>query len=278
MKSLLFCFSILMLCHEVMCQDEGTLQRKARFEKPHSAGIQVAPLFRMGKADYSGGFSVLANYAVRVNRILRVGPAVSFSRFSFQNSLTDSYRKRDVKGNNLFQEAGGYEIYVVKLQGGDLNQLSAGFQFNFNLIPFQEEQKFNVHVGLQPYLLVSHRGAVAASYQIWYANTFPFDEPALWSGGDVTVNETAASPGRSNWDAETTTTGGILISTGIEFSLPENWNLFIYPVLRYTMPVSHIKTAEYPPLQTEGYKNARYPLVKESFSAVGVWMGINYRF
>ncbi|MBN8578159.1 MAG: hypothetical protein J0L66_14535 [Cytophagales bacterium] len=259
-------------------QDEGLIEQKARFERPHSIAVQIGPQFRLGKADYTGGYSISLAYTNRVNRILSLGPSIGFSRFAFQPSLTNSFKKRDVKGNNIFQEDGAYEVYVVTLRGGDLNQYSAGINFKLDLVPFKADQKVRWNIGVEPYLVASSRSEVTATTQVWTANEIPLEDPSLWSGGDVFIDVNSASPGRSNWSSKTELSGGFLASLGVEFMLPGNWSLSAQPMLCYLFPITHIKTANFPRLQNEGYFNSNYPFAKESFITAGVMVAISHNF
>ncbi len=278
MKRLIGLFWLILITFNLHSQDEGLIEQKARFERPHSIGVQVGPLFRLGKADYSSGYSISVAYTSRVNRILSVGPAIAFSRFAFQPALTNSYEKSDVKGNNIFQEDGAYDIYVVTLRGGNLNQLTAGLNFKLDLIPFSSERKISWSVGIQPFLLTNSRSAVSATIYTWYSeNIDPIDDPSLWSGGDISAEEDSSSPGRSNWSSKTEVSGGALITAGVELALPGNWKLQVLPALRYTFPVTHIKTATFPALGSS-LNGSKYPFAKESLTTMGVVAAISYHF
>lgn len=267
-------------------QDEGLIERKTRFERPRSIGVQIGPLFRLGKADYSGGYSISATYTSRVNRILSIGPAIAFSRFAFQPSLTNSFEKSDVKGNNIFQNDVAndpddtmYRLFVVTLRGGNLNQLSAGLNFKLDLVPFKSDQKISWSIGVQPFLLSSNRSEVSATTQIFYSdNIDPLDAPEEWDPSGIFEEINSTSPGRADWSSKTEVSGGTLITAGVELALPGNWKLQIFPTLRYTFPITHIKTATFPALESRGLTSSRFPFAKESLTTIGVVTAISYHF
>jgi hypothetical protein len=279
MKRLIGLSWLILITFNLYSQDEGLIERKARFERPHSLTVQIGPLFRVGKSDYNGGYSVSVAYTSRVNRILSVGPAIAFSRFAFQPSFTNSFEKGDVKGNNIFQADGAFEVYVVTLRGGNLNQLTAGINLKLDLVPFKPDQKFNWSVGIQPFFLANSRSAVSATIYTWYSdNNAPIDPPSLWSGGDVSEEQDSDFPGRSNWSSKSEVSGGMLITAGVEITLPGNWRLQLLPALRYTLPITHVKTATFPRLTSQGLNNSRFPFAKESLTTVGVVAAISYHF
>lgn len=260
-------------------QDEGLIQQKARFERPHSIGVQIGPQFRLGKADYSSGYSVSVAYTTRVNRILSIGPTLAYSRFAFQPSLTNSFEKKDVKGNNIFVDRNTYTAYVATLRGGNLNQLSAGLNLKLDLLPFKPDQKINWSIGIQPFVLANNHSAVSATIQSWSVGTLdPLDDPSLWTDQEESKEENSTSPGRSNWSSQTEISGGALVTAGVELMLPGDWKLQILPTLRYTFPITHVKTATFPAFENEGLKSSRFPFAKESLTTVGVVAAISYHF
>ena len=68
MKRLIGLSWLILITFNLYSQDEGLIERKARFERPHSLTVQIGPLFRVGKSDYNGGYSVSVAYTSRVNR------------------------------------------------------------------------------------------------------------------------------------------------------------------------------------------------------------------
>ncbi|KXK25764.1 MAG: hypothetical protein UZ12_BCD005001527 [Bacteroidetes bacterium OLB12] len=275
---------VTLLAFSLYSQDEGLIERKARFEHPHSIGIQIGPLFRMGKADYKGGYLVSATYTSRVNRILSIGPALTFSRFAFQPSLTNSFEKDGVKGNNIFQEDSlgddgnnylGYAYYVATLRGGNLNQLTAGLNLKLDMMPFKPDRKFNWTVGIQPFLLANSRSEVSGTINTWYLGTV--EDPLEWEKSGEFKEEDSNTPGRSNWASKTEVSGGVLVTAGVEIALPGNWKLQVLPALRYTFPITHVKTATFSPLESS-LNSSRFPFAKESLTTVGVVVAMSYHF
>lgn len=262
---------------QLCCQDEGPLELKPRFENAKSFAVTIGPEFRFrSKADYSGGYFVSASYLKRLNRIITLGPAISFSRYAFDPSSTNSYEKKGVKGNNVFQDVLDiYTMYVVALRGGDLTQLSIGFDVDLNLKPFNPDQKINLSLVVHPFSMVNHRSAISATTVTWVRND-PDDPPTLWNGGDISREEGPQSVGRGLWATQKEFSGGIQSGLKVMVDLPDNWSLHIQPQLRYTLPISHIKTASFQ--SVGGNENARFPIVKERFSTISILVGISHHF
>lgn len=259
-------------------QDEGLIERRTRFEHPHSIGFQIGPLFRLGKADYSGGYEVTIGYSNRINRILTIGPKLSFAKFRFQPSLTNSYSDSDVKGNNVFQsDTSFYEIYVVSFRGGNLTQLSLGLNLKLDFKPYTSGQRIRYYIIAEPFILVSQRSSLSSISRIWYFSQSPSEDSSLWSGGDIEVEEGPNTPGRQKWTSSNELTGGAQLGMGFELELPGNWSVLLQPTLRYTLPITHIKTSSYP-RESLKYSNTNFPMVKESFSTVGILVGLSHHF
>ena len=286
MKRLIGLSWLILITFNLYSQDEGLIERKARFERPHSLTVQIGPLFRVGKSDYNGGYSVSVAYTSRVNRILSVGPAIAFSRFAFQPSYADSYKNGSGKGNNIFQVYDedqmelGYYVYVVNMRGGNLNQFNLGLNTRVNFAPNKVDKKVSVYLLAEPFLLFANRSKVRATTDVWSINSIPFEDPKLWDPDNKEFYEEVSpdSQGRGHWAGKVEITGGINLGFGVEVNLPTNLKLYLQPNLRYTLPISHIKTANYPALSREGYNNPKYPFAKESFASIGVLIGITYNF
>lgn len=268
-------------------QDEGLIERKARFERPHSIAVQIGPQFRLGKADYTGGYSISLAYTNKVNRMLSIGTSIAYTRFAFQPSYANSYENGNGKGNNIFQgynkndDQYEYFVYVVHMLGGNINQFSLGLKTRFDFIPVKADKKVSVYGVAEPFLLVSNRSEVTATTYLWYVDEIPYEDPKSWNPDNRVLYEELGpdSPGHSHWANKTEFAGGINIGLGIEINLPTHWKFCVQPTLRYTLPVTHIKTANYPALnEGNSYNSPKYPFAKESFTSVGVLLGIAHNF
>lgn len=279
-NSIIVSFTLIAVCNSVAwSQDEGTHIKKERITNGECFYLLGGSSFRFNnKSDYSGGLNLEAGFLKRLNRITSVGASITFSKFSFDQSLSNSFGNPDAIGNNIFQEDGGYEVYVVFMDGGNLNLFSGGFDLKFEFIPFNEERKFSAFGLIKPFFLVSKRSDVSASTELWFANTIPFDDPANWSGGDPYENLSSETPGLERWAADTEFCGGVGLGMGLDYSLKSNIKIFIQSTVKFTLPITYIKTNEFPPSRNDGYYHPDYPFVKEGFSTINLSIGVSYYF
>ncbi len=282
-NSIILSFILIAVCSSAAwSQEEGAVSKRERIAKGKSIYLLGGPSFRFNnKSDYSGGFNLEAGFLKRLNRITSVGASLTFTKFNFDQSLSNSFDYPDAIGNNVFQEDGGYETYVVFMKGGNLNLFSGGLDFKFEFIPFNEERKISVFGLVKPFFLVSSRSAVSASTELWYSNTIPFTlpyDPDNWSGGDPYENLSSDTPGLERWAADTEFSGGVGLGIGLDYSLKSNLKIFMQSTVKFTLPITHIKTNAFPPSRNDGYYHPDYPFVKEGFSTINIAMGISYYF
>jgi len=261
-------------------QDEGTLSKMERVSTSKSFYLFGGPSYKFGgnNGDYCCGLNLEAGYLKRVNRILSIGPALSFTRFFYDESISDSFGDSDASGNNIYQVDGGYEVYVVYLEGGDLNFFSAGFNLKFDFIPYEEGKKISFYGIVKPYLLVSKRSELTASVELWFANeNNPLDDPAGWSGGDEIDDLSPETPGLERWAADTEVTAGTNLGIGAELALPSGFGLFLQSTVGLTLPITYINTSEFSPTDA-GYYHKDYPFVKKGFTTLNIAIGVAYHF
>jgi hypothetical protein len=282
-KTYLIAFVLVVVC---ICtgfsQDEGVLTKKVRITNGKSFIFSTGPSFRFNnKSDYSPGLYFEAGYLTRLNRLVSIGGSLSFTKLNFDQELSDSYADSKAIGNNLFQEDGGYEVYAVYMDGGNLNFYAAAFDLRIDFSPYNEENKVSVYGHIKPFVLASSRSEVSATTYLWYPNNNPF-EPPPWdpavSGGVLYETIAATDEGREGWAAKTEFAGGIGIGIGVDYTLSSKLKLFLQPALRFTSPITHIKTNEFPRLRNNGYNNPEYPFAKKGFSTLTVALGLAYSF
>lgn len=266
-------------------QEEGTLTKKERITKGKSFYLLGGPSFRFNnKSDYSGGLNLEAGFLKRLNRITSVGASIAYSKFNFDQSLSNSFENADAIGNNAFLEVGGYEVYVVYMEGGNLNLFSVGLDFKIEFIPFNEERKLSAFGLFKPFLLVSSRSAVSALTELHFPDIVPYKLPYNsdpnnnWSAGDPFENLNEDTPGYEHWAADTEISGGVGLGVGLDYSLKSNVKIFMQSTLKFTLPITHIKTNSFPATRDGGYNNPEYPFVKEGFSTINLAVGISYYF
>jgi len=264
-------------------QEEGTLTKKERIVNGNSIYLLVGPSFRFNnKSDYSGGLNLEVGFLKRLNRITSIGASIGYTKFNFDQSLSDSFKNADAIGNNAFIEDGGYEVYVDTLKGGNLNFLSVGLDFKLEFIPFSEARKLSAYGIVKPFLLVSGRSEVSALTRIYYSDTNPMILPynnVNWSGdGELLGNFNSQSSGRGHWASTTEISGGVGLGVGIDYSLKSNIKIYMQSALKFTLPITHIKTNAFPASRERGYNNKDYPFVKEGFSTINLAVGVSYYF
>lgn len=73
-------------------QDEGIIKKKSRITNDMGAYINLGPSFTLGKniGDYSLGFNVEVGFMKRLNRLLSVGPAISYLNFEYDPEVTSA--------------------------------------------------------------------------------------------------------------------------------------------------------------------------------------------
>jgi hypothetical protein len=282
---ILSCLLIALSYSAAWSQEEGTLIKKERIAKGKCFYLLGGPSFRFNNtSDYSGGLNLEAGFLKRLNRITSVGASLNYSKFNFDQWLSNSFENADAIGNNAFLETGGYEVYVVYMEGGDLNFLSVGLDFKFEFIPFSEGRKLSAFGLIKPFFLVSSRSAVSASTEIAYPAIVPYKLPYnsdannSWDVGDPFENINADTPGYERWAADTEISGGVAFGVGLDYSIKSNIKIFMQSTLKFTLPITHIKTNAFPASRDGGYDNPEYPFVKEGFSTLNLSVGVSYYF
>ena len=280
-----FLFILLVYSSAAVAQEEGNIEKKERVTKGKSFYLFGGPSYRFGSntGDYSGGLNLEAGYLIRLNRILTIGPSVSFSKFSYDQSISNSFSNPNAEGNNIFQEDDGpglgYEVYVVDMKGGDLNFISVGFTIKIDFIPFAEGQRFSAYGIVKPFLLSASRSEVSASVDLWSATTNdPLDDPSNWSAGDPFDTLSKSTLGLEDWASNSQFSGGVNLGVGVEYALPSQVTFFLQGTIGMTLPIMYINTSAFPPYKTSGYYHPDYPFVKQGFNTMNISFGAAYRF
>lgn len=92
MKKLYCLFGVLIFFSaSVSAQDEGTIVKRERINRHNNVFISVGPSFTFGKniGDYNTGYNFEAGYLKRVNRLLSVGPSISYLNFEYDRSVVE---------------------------------------------------------------------------------------------------------------------------------------------------------------------------------------------
>lgn len=258
-------------------QDEGPITKKARVvSKANTVYFSLGPSFRFAgnDSDYGSGFNVGAGFLKRLNRIVSIGPFVSYTTFAYDKTISNSFADPDARGNNIFIEEGGYQVKVVHMQGGDLKLSSVGADLRFDFIPSERVVKFSFYGIIRPSLVVAARSKITARGETWYLSEPNNHDPSSWDYSGPPDDD--LSP--EGWDAETGFTGGLSAGLGAAWSSPSGLSLFMQTVAGSTFAISHIRTNAYKNTLADGYYNPEYPLVKKGFQYMNVSVGISYTF
>ncbi len=276
-KWLIFLF-LLLLCLNGFSQEEGPLTKKVRAPNSKVMFLQGGPLFKFGNntGDYSGGLSFQGGFFTRLNKFISLGPFISYSKFNYDESISDSFGDKSAKGNNVFVEQGGYEAKVVYMEGGDLSFVGLGMNAKFNVIALTETSKFSVYGIAKPFILLAKRTEITATSESWYMGTIG-DDPLLWTFNAEEFLD-SKSPNREHWASKTEFSGGMDLGVGGEIALPSGLGFYLQTTIGFTLPVSYINTIEFPATLAGGYNHPDYPLVKKGFTTLNVSIGINYIF
>jgi len=269
--------SILTFSGHVFSQDEGAITKKGWVLKEKSVYLSGGPAFRFGNnsSDYSGGLNLEGGYLKRINRSLSIGPALSYTKFNYDETISDSFGDEEAEGNNVFYDDPNYEARVVYIEGGDLSLIALGFNVKANFIPLSETKQFSFYGIAKPFVLLSKRTEITASVEHWFYNTIPPDDPENWTFSGPP--EFLSSEEQASWAADTEFSGGINLGVGAEFVLPSGVSFFLQGAINLTLPITHINTSEFPNTY-DGFYDPDYPLVKKGFSSLNVSIGVAYSF
>jgi hypothetical protein len=302
------CFGFL-LCsaYAITAQDEGVISKRERIER--SKGIFIggggSATFGDNIGDYSLGFNIEGGYVKRLNRVLSVGPSISYQRFDYDPEQTkteytgkgdipiDWYSQYDTWGEKYpITENNVYDYrYLLSLEGGDISLISLALNIKFNFIPITDDTKVSVYGFAKPFIAMSSRDAVTGSgvREVWESYedrngtlTNESDDILFYYQGD---KKWYPDGYKENWDSEgypalekeTSVTGGIFIGPGVEFVPANAISFYFQAAIGYTFPVSYISTASYDNT-VNSYIDDEFPIVKEGFPSLNLQFGLSYNF
>lgn len=291
MKKLYCLFGVLIFFSaSVSAQDEGTIVKRERINRHNNVFISVGPSFTFGKniGDYNTGYNFEAGYLKRVNRLLSVGPSISYLNFEYDPEKTGD--------NNIFvgedSHDGSYDIrpaLFVDFSGGTINLTSIAFTVKLNFIPVRDDSKLSVYGFAKPFVSFVNRTEVAgkATYfevqdrnfdafideeEILYAiefNSFEFD----WEANeDFEISD--------DLKENNSITGGIFIGPGVEYNPAKTISIFAQAAFGYTFPVSFISTEKYKGQTLEDFDipDQNYPMIKKGFPSINIQFGVSFNF
>lgn len=298
----------------VCAQDEGVVAKKERIGRSSNIFITGGPSFTFGKniGDYGTGFNIEAGFMKRVNRLLSIGPSISFIKFKYDPAKTTTadggddgavyYGEGDIDTDwygsdydnwstkyGLPDESWDY-AYVLALQGGDISMISLSCNLKLNLVPVKDTSPVSVYIFAKPFITRSTRKAVTGTgtryvYEAYEEFNYPDTEYDDWLYYNLGDNVWYADGYSEDWgpDAfealkeESVITGGIFIGPGIEFMPAKMISIFLQPSIGYTFPVSFVSTKSYDN-SIDSYINEEFPIVKKGFTSLNIQFGVSFNF
>ena len=295
-KPLFLAGLIIFVSQALSAQDEGTIVKRERIERDKGIYLLLGPSFTLGKniGDYSVGFNLEAGFTKRLNRILSVGPSLSFVQFDYDPTVTEAGNKNTFIGGPFTDNTGTYyEGLYIDFTGGDISLTSLAVNLKLNAVPIKDNTKFSFYVFAKPFVAYSSRSEVEgkASYLVNYddiensGDWIIYDE-FDWTAGNTYVKNTYNIDVSQDMKEESKVTGGIYIGPGIELFPTRKFSAFIQVALGYTFPITYVSTEYY---NKEGNKNnlqtmitsgdiEKYPMLKKGFPSIGVQFGASYNF
>jgi hypothetical protein len=310
MKRIVCLAGFLLSAYTIIAQDEGVIQKRERIDRSKSVFLGFGPSITLGEniGDYSIGFNFEAGFVKRLNRLLSIGPSISYLRFNYDPEQTQS----EYKGNSDISidwysqydtwsekypitEGNTYDYrYLLSLEGGDVSLISLALNIKLNFIPITDNTKFSVYGFAKPFISIANREAVTGSgvRQVWESYedrngtlTNESDDVLYYYQNDDTWHPDGYV---EDWDSEgpdgypvlakeSSVTGGIFLGPGIEFVPANAVSFYFQAAFGYTFPVSFVSTESYENTVTS-YVDEEFPIVKEGFPSVNLQFGVSFNF
>lgn len=309
-KCLFLAALICILSPLVHAQDEGTIVRRERIERSQGIFLSVGPSFTFGKniGDYSTGVSIEAGYMKRLNRVLSVGPSVSFLQFNYDPAKTKAETAADLYVGHASDVANWHEKYdalglpadqswdvgrLLELDGGNVQLLSLVVNIKANFVPITDRRKFSFYAFAKPFVAYSKRDAVTGKGTLYVYEAYEDDQgdsnpsndilyyatdDGEWYAAPVPVDEWGPSDQFPALGKDSKVTGGIFVGPGIEFMPAAKLSFFTQWAFGYTFPISYVSTESYPKTISDAYFNAEFPIVKKGFPSLTWQFGVSYNF
>jgi hypothetical protein len=267
---------VLILPTVVSGQDEGAVSKKSRIGRSSNIFLGVGPSFTFGKniGDYSTGFNIEAGYSKRINRLLSIGPSISFLKFNYDPDETTAEDGGAFIQYIEDQEDPYYwEGYVIELEGGDLSLISLAVNLKINVIPVKDNSIISAYVFVKPFVTMAKRTEVYGSST--YLKTMDPDGLEDWEVFDDDITW-----GPDDYDAlksESKITGGAFLGFGVEFLPAKKFSFFVQPGLGYTFPITYVSTKSYD-YTFDSYFDENFPMSSDGFTSFNVQVGVSFNF
>lgn len=297
MKKIVCLAGCLLLSSTILfAQDEGVIAKRERIDRSKGIFLGLGPSFTLGKniGDYSVGFNVEAGFVQRMNRVLSIGPSISYLSFKYDpeetglNNVFIGGPYQDNQGDSFHQG-----LYF-DLSGGRLSLISLALNLKLNFIPVRDDSKISVYAFAKPFISYVSREEVKGTGILLenYGDIEDADDWAAgkvdefpWEAGATEVEQTYGIEVSDELKKESQISGGIFIGPGIEFFPAGKVSGFFQASIGYTFPVSYISTEVYE--NSENYGNdldvfleniEDYPMTNEGFPSVNLQFGVSFNF
>jgi hypothetical protein len=282
---------LIVLISTVNAQDEGTIMKRERLQRSTSVYLGLGPSFTFGKniGDYSVGLNGEVGYIKRLNRVLSIGPSLSFLSFAYDQEKTGAnslFQGDDYVANDGHWHRPG--LYI-DFEGGDINLLSLGFTVKLNFVPVKDDSRFSVYAFAKPFVSFVNRTEVtgdAVLFEIIDSNDDDFFDEDEVAEAEQDAYEFEWS--HDNPDLELSKdlkeqnsfTGGIFIGPGVELNPGRKLSAFLQVSIGYTLPVSYTSTEKYRKMDPDRFDGsaAKFPMTKEGFPSLNIQGGISFNF
>lgn len=276
---------------QAVAQDEGVITKKERIDRSKGIFFDIGPSWTLGKniGDYKAGANLEIGYQKRLNRVLSIGPSLSFLQFDYDPEET-GFNNAFVGGPYQDQGVTYYEGLYFDLKGGDLSLVSLAMNIKLNLIPVRDNSVVSAYVFAKPFIAYATRTEVKGT-AIVLQNVGDIENGDDWHpvqqvewepGIELTDDGVVVS---NDLKEKNQVTGGIFIGPGIEFFPARKFTGFLQVSVGYTFPVSFVSTESYTDNQYYGTDfdafirgMDKYPLKKEGFPSVNLQLGVSFNF
>jgi hypothetical protein len=279
MKKFILGFLVLLLLStSLYAQDEGTAVAQTRFERDKSIYIGGGPSIPFGDnlGDYSLGLNFEAGFFKRLNKVMSIGPNISYLSFKYDADETYPY---------YYDPTNDYAI-ESSLSGGDVSLLSIGFNFKLNFVPVSDNSVFSLYGIGNPFVSFVSRGECIQSGD-FYEDI----------DGDIVYDDFSFSVDYSPDDypalkEESKVSGGVHLGIGFEINPTKKVSVFGQATFSYTLPITYVATNSF--LKEEDqyfdgndriYYDAEqsfyldeFPIKENGFSALSFKLGVSFNF
>lgn len=295
MKKCLWLGLIICSSLTVAAQDEGVINKRERIGRDAGIFLSFGPSFTFGKniGDYSTGFNMEGGFLKRLNRVVSIGPSVSYLSFKYDPEKTGY--------NNIFASEEFYDsefqtnyfnAILIDFNGGDMTLVSAACNLKFNIIPITDNTKFSVYGFAKPFITFANRKAVKGvatifsvydeDYDDFYSeeeiiNGASFATEVPWEANDPTWADYGINISEA-LEKDSRVTGGIFVGPGVEFMPAGKVTVFAQAAFGYTFPVSFVSTDSYYEEGSFDELTEEYPIEKEGFPSLNVQVGLSFNF